>query len=62
MRLRSRILVVAVGTCVLMVAASPAAVFGDDRLWTESQGASAPPEMVRLNDFLHHLAERLKPP
>jgi serine protease Do len=33
-----------------------------DPLWTESQGAAAPADIVRLNDLLHQLAERLKPP
>src|SRR5258705_8722267 len=31
-------------------------------LWKESQGATAPPDIVRLNDFMHALTERLKPP
>jgi serine protease Do len=31
-------------------------------LWKESQGAAAPPDIVRLNDFMHELTERLKPP
>jgi len=31
-------------------------------LWKESQGAAAPPDIARLNDFMHDLAERLKPP
>jgi serine protease Do len=33
-----------------------------DPLWTESQGATAPADIVRLNDMLHDLAERLKAP
>jgi serine protease Do len=33
-----------------------------DPLWTESQSAVAPADIVRLNDVLHQLAERLKPP
>ncbi|HSL50456.1 MAG TPA: trypsin-like peptidase domain-containing protein [Candidatus Deferrimicrobiaceae bacterium] len=33
-----------------------------DPLWKESQGAAAPADIVRLNDFMHDLAERLKPP
>jgi serine protease Do len=33
-----------------------------DPLWTDSQGAAAPADIVRLNDLLHQLAERLKPP
>jgi serine protease Do len=31
-------------------------------LWKESQGAVAPPDIGRLNDFMHDLTERLKPP
>jgi serine protease Do len=31
-------------------------------LWKESLGAAAPPDIVRLNDFMHDLTERLKPP
>jgi len=30
-------------------------------LWQESQGASVPPDIARLNDFMHGLSERLKP-
>ena len=33
-----------------------------DPLWKESQGAAAPADIARLNDFMHDLAERLKPP
>ena len=32
-----------------------------DPLWRESQGATAPPDIVRLNDFMHDLSERMKP-
>jgi serine protease Do len=31
-------------------------------LWKESQGAVAPPDIARLNDFMHDLTERLKAP
>ena len=31
-------------------------------LWKESQGAVAPPDILRLNDFMHALTERLKAP
>jgi serine protease Do len=41
-------------------AAAPSALAADP-LWRESQGASAPPDIARLNDFMHELAERLKP-
>jgi len=33
-----------------------------DPLWKESQGAAAPADIARLNDFMNDLAERLKPP
>ena len=32
-----------------------------DPLWRDSPGASAPPDIVRLNDFMHDLSERMKP-
>jgi serine protease Do len=32
-----------------------------DPLWKESQGASTPADIARLNDFMHDLTERLKP-
>ncbi len=31
-------------------------------LWRESQDAAAPPDIARLNDYIHGLAQRLKPP
>ena len=34
----------------------------EEQLWKESQGASAPADIARLNDFMNDLAERLKPP
>ena len=39
----------------------PALVSAADPLWTDSVGASAPPELARLNDMMSGLAERLKP-
>jgi serine protease Do len=33
-----------------------------EALWKESQGAVAPPDIARLNDFMHDLTERLKAP
>src|SRR5262245_47941547 len=62
MRLASRMLVVAIGMCALVATVGPAWVFAGDPLWTDSQGASAPPELARINDLLYSLAERLKPP
>src|SRR5258707_8368592 len=32
-----------------------------DPLWRDSPGASPPPDIVRLNDFMHDLSERMKP-
>jgi serine protease Do len=45
-----------------MPSAAAAQTRAEDPLWTESQGATAPADIVRLNDFLHDLAERLKAP
>ncbi len=39
-------------------AQTPAA---QERLWNESPGAAPPADIARLNDFMHSLAERLKP-
>ena len=61
MRLRLRVVVAAVGLCVLMTAGGAAAVVAGDPLWIDSHGATTPPELARLNDLLHDLAERLKP-
>ncbi|HJV58319.1 MAG TPA: trypsin-like peptidase domain-containing protein, partial [Methylomirabilota bacterium] len=41
------------------LAAAPARAA--DPLWRESPGATAPPDIVRLNDFMHDLSERMKP-
>jgi hypothetical protein len=32
-----------------------------ERLWQEKADAAPPADIQRLNDFLHNLAERLKP-
>ena len=32
-----------------------------DPLWRDSPGVAAPPDIVRLNDFMHDLSERMKP-
>ena len=32
-----------------------------EALWKDSPGAAAPPDIARLNDFMHDLAERMKP-
>jgi hypothetical protein len=31
-------------------------------LWKDSQGAAPPADIARLNDFMHDLSERMKPP
>jgi serine protease Do len=41
-----------------LIATGPAAA---ESLWTDSQGEAIPPEILRLNNFMHELAERLKP-
>ncbi|MGH7349602.1 MAG: S1C family serine protease [Candidatus Rokuibacteriota bacterium] len=51
-------LALALSLVVPSVAAAQAAV----PLWKESVDAVAPPDIVRLNDFMHDLAQRLKPP
>ena len=45
---------------VVSQAVAPAARAADP-LWKESQGAAAPADIQRLNDFMHDLAERMKP-
>jgi serine protease Do len=48
----------------LSVVVTPGAVFpagAAEPLWKESQGATAPADIARLNDFMHELAERIKP-
>lgn len=45
---------------VITQAAVPSARAAEP-LWQESQGASVPPDIARLNDFMHGLSERLKP-
>ena len=32
-----------------------------EALWKDSPGAAVPPDIARLNDFMHDLAERMKP-
>ena len=46
---------------VALLLAGPSMASAADPLWTESVGASAPPEIARLNDMMHNLSERLKP-
>ena len=59
MRLPALSLVLVLSLVMTQAAAPPARAA--EPLWQESQGASAPPDIARLNDFMHGLAERLKP-
>jgi len=57
---RFRNLMLAVLTAALVWTGAPAA-YAADPLWTESKGATVPPEIQRLNDLMHGIAERMKP-
>ncbi|OGK76725.1 MAG: hypothetical protein A2X52_04715 [Candidatus Rokubacteria bacterium GWC2_70_16] len=57
-RLHTTLIALAICGLLPMGAALPAAA---EPLWTESQGASVPSELARLNELMHALAERLKP-
>jgi serine protease Do len=59
MRLPALSLVLVFSLVTIQAAAPPARAA--EPLWQESQGASAPPDIARLNDFMHGLSERLKP-
>ena len=51
----------AVAVFVLLASVSVAPAQSPERLWQEKADAAAPADIQRLNDFLHNLAERLKP-
>jgi serine protease Do len=57
---RSVVSLALVLSCMMTPAVAPPARAAAP-LWTESQGAGAPPDIARLNDFMHELTERLKP-
>ena len=59
MRVPSLPLALALSLLVTLGAASPARAA--ESLWKESQGAAPPADIARLNDFMHELAERMKP-
>ena len=59
MRLPALSLVLVLSLVTTQAAAPPARAA--EQLWQESQGASVPPDIARLNDFMHGLSERLKP-
>jgi serine protease Do len=60
--MRRPVLSLALVLSLAMPSAATAQARAADPLWTESQGATAPADIARLNDFLHDLAERLKAP
>ena len=51
----------AVAVVVLLASVSVVLAQSPERLWQEKAEAAPPADIARLNDFLHHLAERLKP-
>jgi serine protease Do len=53
--------VAAVALVVVLASASAGSAQPAERLWRESPGAAPPADIARLNDFMHGLAERLKP-
>ncbi len=56
-----RPLLALLSSLLIISAAGLPAARADEPLWKESQGAAPPPDIARLNDFMHDLAERLKP-
>ena len=56
----NRRMVLALCAAVLVVLSGGLAR-ADEPLWKESPGAVAPPELARLNDFVHSLSEQIKP-
>ena len=63
MQVRSRRwrVLTAVAVFVMLASVSVAPAQSPERLWQEKADAAAPADIQRLNDFLHNLAERLKP-
>jgi serine protease Do len=59
--MRHPALPLALALSLLLAPTVVAPVRAADPLWRESQGATAPPDIVRLNDFMHDLSERMKP-
>ena len=53
--------VAAVALVVVLASASMGSAQPTERLWREAPGAAPPADIARLNDFMHGLAERLKP-
>ena len=46
---------------LVLLSAAVAPARAAEPLWRDSPGASAPPDIARLNDFMHDLSERMKP-
>jgi serine protease Do len=63
MQVRSRRwrVLTAVAVFALLASVSVAPAQSPERLWQEKADAAPPADIARLNDFLHNLAERLKP-
>ena len=63
MKVRSRRwrVLTAVAVFLLLASVSVAPAQSPQRLWQEKADAAPPADIQRLNDFLHNLAERLKP-
>ena len=59
MKVATAFVTVSLALCLSIPPGGPA--LAADPLWTESQGATAPPEIAKLNDQMSALADRLKP-
>jgi serine protease Do len=60
--MRRSVLFLALALSLVVPTVAAAQARSAEPLWKESQGAVAPPDIARLNDFMHDLTERLKPP
>lgn len=60
-RRRLHTTLIALAICGLLLTGGAPPAQAAEPLWTESQGASVPSEIARLNELMHALAERLKP-
>ena len=53
---RLRVAIFLLALCALAAPGGALPAASAEPLWTESQGASAPPEIARLNELMHSLA------